>query len=1162
MKKIFKRGFAAVTAVVIAFTAVFVFEVPKATVASAATVSDFAALKNAIASGGTITITSDITFTSGIEVTNNVTIKSQGAHTIKRGSSFNGYLFSVSGSGNLTFDGSSGTLTVDGGAVWSGTENPVLGRGTTSSRTVSGGLVAVEDNAVATLKSGTVFQNNCSNGRVKPSDCTLKVNNSGILNIEGSVIRNNKGRAGAIATYYNSTLNITSGEIYGNYGDTHGGVMQIFGQDENNSSVIGMAKCNISGGSIHNNLTTGVGGAIAVSDYSSLSLSGNAEIYGNKTTDYSKRGGGVGFIDSNTTLNISGNVKIYDNLDSSDKANNLAIGTKNNIIKLGTLSSGAKIGVTYNPGSVNTSSSFAETNSTDYSSCFFSDKDGYFVQYKNQGLYLTKACTTHSWNSGTVTTPATCTSAGVKTYTCTTCGATKTEDIDATGHSWGTEWSTDNSQHWHKCSVCGEKKDEAEHSWDICFPYSPSPGTYHVFKCSVCGSQRSGYFKHSGGTATCTSKAVCEYCGREYGSLAAHTTTHTAFKAATCTVDGNKEYWYCSTCKKYFSDSACTTEITDTLIKRTGHNSNGNIPHKNATCTENGVVGGTYCTNCGNGRAAAEAVITRLGHSRNDGEITKAPTCTETGVKTYTCTRCGVKETEEIVANGHNSEGSVPHVDATCTADGVVGGSYCTVCNDGKAAAETVIPATGHKFGSDWKHDGTRHWHECVNTGCTEKSDISVHTFEYETDDAKHWEKCTVCGCAKDAEAHVWGAWTLTQPPTMTAAGTAKHTCSICGYEQTESVPALTDTNVWTKDNNKHIDPTEEAEGKDVYTSEYGEVTVVIPELEHVHNNLTHVDEVPATETTEGVKEHWHCRCGKDFLDEDGTQEATADDLRIGKIQKEVQAPENVPKTEIATSGEDLINATLTEEDKNEVQQGKDIKIILKVEDATESASEDDKTAVTEELSQMSRYNLGQYLDVTLLKQIGDEQQKITTTSALIKITFEILSAFRGKPKYSVIRVHEGVAIVLDDLDSDPNTVTIKTDKFSTYALTYQESVSSGGSSGGSSSSDPSTSNTSEDTSSDVSDDTSDNTSSDISDDTSSDTSSDTPDDTSSNTSSDTSKDTSDDSSSETLSGDDISSEINPSNNNKNPSTGIAISFVSLVAILSGVIVVINRKKK
>lgn len=359
--------------------------------ASAATVSDFAALKSAIALGGTITITSDITFTSGIEVTNNVTIKSQGAHTIKRGSSFNGYLFSVSGSGNLTFDGGSGTLTVDGCAVWSGTVNSVLGRGTTSSRTVSGGLVAVEDNAVATLKIGTIFQNNCSSGTVKPSDCTLKVKDSGTLNIEGSVIRNNKGRSGAIATYYNSTLNITSGDIYGNKGDVHGGVMQIFGQDEMNASDIGTAKCNISGGSIHNNLSGGVGGAIAVSNNSKLSLSGNAETYGNKTTDSSKRGG-VGFIDEDTTLDISGNVKIYDNLDSSGKANNLAIGTNpNNKIKLGALSSGAKISVTYNPSSVNTSSSFAETNSTDYSSCFFSDRDGYFIEYKSQGLYL-KRC--------------------------------------------------------------------------------------------------------------------------------------------------------------------------------------------------------------------------------------------------------------------------------------------------------------------------------------------------------------------------------------------------------------------------------------------------------------------------------------------------------------------------------------------------------------------------------------------------------------------------------------------------------------------------------------------------------------------------------------------------------------------------------------------------
>jgi hypothetical protein len=80
-----------------------------------------------------------------------------------------------------------------------------------------------------------------------------------------------------------------------------------------------------------------------------------------------------------------------------------------------------------------------------------------------------------------------------------------------------------------------------------------------------------------------------------------HDPEHHPAKAATCQLEGNIEYWTCkrSGCGKYFSDEACTEEIT-----------------------------------------AEQTVTARTEHTWNDGEITTAPTCTEKGVKTYTCTKC------------------------------------------------------------------------------------------------------------------------------------------------------------------------------------------------------------------------------------------------------------------------------------------------------------------------------------------------------------------------------------------------------------------------------------------------------------------------------------------------------------------------------------------
>ena len=69
---------------------------------------------------------------------------------------------------------------------------------------------------------------------------------------------------------------------------------------------------------------------------------------------------------------------------------------------------------------------------------------------------------------------------------------------------------------------------------------------------------------HTGGTATCTERAVCEVCGKAYGELDPKNHTdlqHIPAKAATKTAGGNIEYWYCEDCDKYFADAAATKEI-------------------------------------------------------------------------------------------------------------------------------------------------------------------------------------------------------------------------------------------------------------------------------------------------------------------------------------------------------------------------------------------------------------------------------------------------------------------------------------------------------------------------------------------------------------------------------------------------------------------------
>ena len=75
---------------------------------------------------------------------------------------------------------------------------------------------------------------------------------------------------------------------------------------------------------------------------------------------------------------------------------------------------------------------------------------------------------------------------------------------------------------------------------------------------------------HTGGTATCTSKAVCDICGQEYGSLLDHKLIRNEAKEPTLDSAGNIEYWYCEDCGKYFSDKDAGKEIelADTVIPK------------------------------------------------------------------------------------------------------------------------------------------------------------------------------------------------------------------------------------------------------------------------------------------------------------------------------------------------------------------------------------------------------------------------------------------------------------------------------------------------------------------------------------------------------------------------------------------------------------------
>ena len=156
--------------------------------------------------------------------------------------------------------------------------------------------------------------------------------------------------------------------------------------------------------------------------------------------------------------------------------------------------------------------------------------------------------------------------------------------IAAKSHDFSGEWNKDKDGHWHTCqnAGCTVPETKAHHS-------GGSATCIDKAECVYCGEEYGGLdsSNHTGGTeirdakdATCTEEGYtgdtyCIGCGEKISTgtaikMSAHNLEKIPAKDATVTATGNKEYWHCKDCKKYFSDAAGTNEITldDTVISK------------------------------------------------------------------------------------------------------------------------------------------------------------------------------------------------------------------------------------------------------------------------------------------------------------------------------------------------------------------------------------------------------------------------------------------------------------------------------------------------------------------------------------------------------------------------------------------------------------------
>ena len=282
---------------------------------------------------------------------------------------------------------------------------------------------------------------------------------------------------------------------------------------------------------------------------------------------------------------------------------------------------------------------------------------------------------------------ATCTTAGNSAYyTCDGCdkwfadatGSVEITDktsvkIPAPGHTAGTEWKSDDTNHWHECSRCHDKKDEAAHDY---------------------GSDN-----------------VCDTCGYYKTVPHTHNLTLVAAKAATCTTAGNSAYYTCDGCDKWFADATGSVEITDKTsvkIPAPGHTAgtewksdDTNHWHECSRCHDkkdeaaHDYGSDNVCDTCG--------YYKTVPHTHNLTLVAaKAATCTEGGKEAYyKCEGCGkfyedvlgTKKITDLASWGniakiaHTTKQTVTK--ATPTANGKIV-NYCSVCK--KTLSTTVIP--------------------------------------------------------------------------------------------------------------------------------------------------------------------------------------------------------------------------------------------------------------------------------------------------------------------------------------------------------------------------------------------------------------------------------------------------------------------------------------
>ena len=309
-------------------------------------------------------------------------------------------------------------------------------------------------------------------------------------------------------------------------------------------------------------------------------------------------------------------------------------------------------------------------------------------------------------------------------------------------HSGGTQGPT--CTEGKTCEKCGAEYGVLGHDWDRWTPIYDGTHT-HTRRCKRCNAEETG--SCSGGYADCTSLGMCYICGGSYYGghdwgewSSAGNGTHirnckNCYKVDTASCTGGT-----ATCSTKAVCEVCGEEYGE---KDSNNHDLEQHAAKAPTCTEKGWNAYETCSRCDH---TTYAELPALNHDLKQ-YAAKAPTCTEIGWNAYeTCSRCDHTTYAELPALNHDYQAVT--VEPTCETDGYTVFT-CSRCKDSYTA--DLTDQLGHQFGA-WSPNGTGSQSaSCLRDGCAHTGSTDCRKFTFRTAEGETLTFCPVCGQAENA---------------------------------------------------------------------------------------------------------------------------------------------------------------------------------------------------------------------------------------------------------------------------------------------------------------------------------------------------------------------------------------------------------------------------